>query len=243
LGPCIIEIKQYINRCLINHLSNDATYKELPDLEARILNDENYRFICEHFIDDKTATLTTQAKAFFRNEILGMRDGQGIQYKLINITFPYFYAMPKMHKTPWASRPVASGVCSVMKELSIWLDVQLQSVVHLCPRYLKDSWHFLNDIRNLNNLKGCKLVTADATAMYTNTNTDHAIDVLNRWFELHKSDIPHDYPKVLILLGIRRLMSYNVFTYRNRFFLQLNGTAMGTNVACMYVTIYYSYHE
>jgi hypothetical protein len=243
LGPCIIEIQHYINRCLTDHLNNTDTYKELPELEARILNDMNFRFVCEHFIDDKSATLTEQAKAFFRNEILGMRDGQGIQYKQINITFPYFYAMPKMHKDPWASRPVVSGVCSIMKALSIWLDVQLQSVVHLCPCYLKDSWHFLNDIRDLKNLQGCKLITADATAMYTNINTDHAIETLDRWFTLHEAELPQPFPRDLVLLGIRRLMSQNVFTFGNRFFHQLNGTAMGTNVACMYATIYYSFHE
>ena len=243
LGPCIIEIDRYINKCLDDHLNKTDTYQELLEIDARLLNEENYRFLCKHFIDDKHATLTDQAKTFFKNELLGFRDGKGIVYKKQSITFPYFYAMPKMHKTPWASRPVVSGVCSVMKALSIWLDVQLQSVVHLCPCYLKDSWHFLNDIRNLKNLQRCKLVTADATAMYTNINTDHAIDTLNRWFELHEAELPPDYPRALILLGIRRLMSQNVFTFGSRFFLQMNGTAMGTNVACMYATIYYSYHE
>ena len=38
-------------------------------------------------------------------------------------------------------------------------------------------------------------------------------------------------------------MEFTVFTFGNRFFLQLNGTAMGTNVACMWATIYYSYYE
>ena len=38
-------------------------------------------------------------------------------------------------------------------------------------------------------------------------------------------------------------MENNVFTFGSRFFLQTNGTAMRTNVACMYATIYYSYHE
>jgi hypothetical protein len=243
LGPCIIEIDKYINKCLDDHLNKANTYKELQELDARLLNEENYRFLCKHFIDDKQATLTDQARAFFENELLGFRDGKGIVYKKQSITFPYFYAMPKMHKNPWASRPVVSGVCSVMKALSIWLDVQLQSVVHLCPCYLKDSWHFLNDIRDLKNLQGCKLVTADATAMYTNINTDHAIDTLKRWFTLHEAELPESFPKELILIGIRRLMSQNVFSFGSRFFLQLNGTAMGTNVACMYATIYYSYHE
>jgi hypothetical protein len=243
LGPCIIEIDRYINLCLDDHLNKADTYKELFELDARLLNEENYRFLCKHFIDDKNATLTDQAKSFFRKELLGFRDGKGIVYKKQNITFPYFYALPKMHKTPYGTRPVVSGVCSVMKCLSIWLDVQLQSVVHLCPFYLKDSWHFLNDIKDLTNLQGCKLVTSDADAMYTNINTDHAIEILDKWFELHKHELPPDFPKDLILLGMRRLMSNNIFTFGNRFFLQLNGTAMGTNAACMYATIYYSYHE
>ena len=38
-------------------------------------------------------------------------------------------------------------------------------------------------------------------------------------------------------------MKFNVFTFGNRFFQQINSTAMSTNAACMYATIYYSYHE
>jgi hypothetical protein len=246
LGPCIMEIEQYINRCLTDHLNITDTYKELPEIEARIINEENFRWVCKHFIDDPKANLTKQARTFFILELFGgktFRDGYGKAYKLSRIGLPYFYILPKVHKTPWASRPVVSGVTSVMKCLSVWLDVQLQNVVHLCPCYLKDSWQFLNDIKQYKNAKGYKLVTSDATAMYTNINTEHAIEIIKKWFELHKNDLPENYPTTLVLIGIHRLMSNNTFTFGNRFFLQRNGTAMGTNVACMYATIYYSYHE
>jgi len=66
---------------------------------------------------------------------------------------------------------------------------------------------------------------------------------MEKWCDLHRNDIPEDFPRELVLKGIKRLMENNVFTFGDRFFLQLNGTAMGTNVACMYATIYYSYHE
>ena len=92
-------------------------------------------------------------------------------------------------------------------------------------------------------MKGCKFVTSDADSFYTNINTEHAIEVLEKWFKLHEEELPAGFPVELILLGIRRLMENNVFTFGSRFFLQTNGTAMGTNVACMYATIYYSYHE
>ena len=152
--------------------------------------------------------------------------------------------MPKVHKKPdWKTRPVTSGVFSVLEPLSKYLDVQLQKVVFLCPAYLKDSWHFLTDIRDLTNLRGCSLITADAVLMYTNINTEHAIEVIRLWFEKHDNRIPHDFPRELVLDGLAYLMRHNVFSFGDRYFLQLNRTAMGTNVACMYATIYYSLHK
>ena len=48
-----------------------------------------------------------------------------IQHLQKTIEFAYFYAMPKMHKKPWATRPVVSGICSVLDPLDRWLDIQL----------------------------------------------------------------------------------------------------------------------
>ena len=93
-----------------------------------------------------------------------------------------------------------------------------------------DSWHFLNEIKRLKNLPDCKLVTINAVGMYANINTKHAIDSIAKWFELHQNDIPFDFPTKLVLDSIERLMRFNVFTFGNRFFLQLNGTAMETNI-------------
>ena len=161
-----------------------------------------------------------------------------------NILLLYFYMMPKVHKKLyWKTRPVISGVSLVLEPLSKFLDLQLQKAVHLCPAYLKDSWQFLNDIRHLSNLTGYSLVTADAVLMYTNINTEHAISTFADWFKLHNKDIPGDFPRELVLNGLAYLMRHNVFSFSNSYFLQLNGTAMGTNVACMYATIYYNFHE
>ena len=82
---------------------------------------------------------------------------------------------------------------------------------------------------------------SNADSFYTNINTEHAIEILEQWFKLYKHELPAGFPVKLILLGIRRLMENNIFTFRRRYFVQTNGTAIGMNVACMYATIYYSY--
>ena len=88
-----------------------------------------------------------------------------------------------------------------------------------------------------------RIVTSNAKAMYININTDHAIEIIRLWFELHTAKLQANFPTDLILDSIERLMKFNVFTFGSSFFIQTNGTAMGTNAAYMYATIYYSYHK
>ena len=87
------------------------------------------------------------------------------------------------------------------------------------------------------------IVTSDAKVMYVNINMDHTIETIRLCFYLQAAKLPANFRIDLILESIERLMKFNVFTFGNRFFIQTNGTAMGTNAACMYATIYYSYHK
>ena len=156
-------------------------------MDARILNEENFRFICTHFIDNSKATITNQTRTFFLRKCLGFKDEtNGVTCKNRNVTFLYVYMIPKVHKKPdWKTRPVVSGVTSIMRSLSIRLNAMLQQVVHLCLFYLKDSWHLLNDLKKLKAIKGCKFLISDAGSFYTNINIEHAIETLEQWFKLH----------------------------------------------------------
>ena len=75
----------------------------------------------------------------------------------------------------------------------------------------------LNDLKKkMVTIKGLKLITADANAMYTNINTKHAIEVLKKWFKLHEKELPADFPLKLVLAGIEHLMTHNVFSFGTR---------------------------
>jgi hypothetical protein len=161
-----------------------------------------------------------------------------------HLWLPYFYLLPKIHKTPWKTQPVVSGVSTVNEPLSKWIDIQLQQVIHLCPAYLKDSWQLLRMLRELPPLPPDTICfTADAVLMYTNIDNQHPIETFGRWLNLHRANLPTYFPSLKILKGLDIITRNNVFSFGNRFFKQANGTAMGTPCACSYATIYYSYHE
>ena len=81
--------------------------------------------------------------------------------------------------------------------------------------------------------------------MYDNIGTDHAIESIGKWFNLYKTDCRKSGILVtdFILKGIAIVMRNNIFDFNDITCWQENGTAMGTSLACMFATIYYSYHD
>ena len=241
LGPAIMEMDVYIRQALV-HLDDRQQYHEISQTTAAELDEANYRRILRGTVDN--TQLDMESRTFFTKKLCGPRNKDGQVLRPDHLQLPYFYALPKVHKTPWKTRPVVSGVSTVVEPLSQWIDTQLKRVIHLCPSYLKDGWQLVRALRDIPTLPpDAVCYTADAVPMYSNINTDHGIATIARWLELHRSELPRDFPTALVLDGLDTVMRYNVFSFGSRRFLQLDGTAMGTSCACNYATIYYSYHE
>ena len=79
--------------------------------------------------------------------------------------------------------------------------------------------------------------------MYTNIDSDHALETIEKWFTNFANELPIDYPTSLILKTLDIVMHNNIFQFGDTWWRQNIGTAMGTSCACIYSTIYYAYHE
>ena len=75
LGLCILEIEQCTNRCLSNHLVRKETYKELTELEAVVLNEKNFRWVCKVFNNKLQEAFSEEDNDFFIELIHGKLDG------------------------------------------------------------------------------------------------------------------------------------------------------------------------
>ena len=97
-------------------------------------------------------------------------------------------------------------------------------------------------MKNLGKLpKNARLVTADATSMYTNINTDHGVATLRGFLEELESNesLSPDFNIEMIIEAAMLMVHGNIFEYGNAYFRQLIGTAMGTPSAVLWAIIYY----
>jgi hypothetical protein len=79
--------------------------------------------------------------------------------------------------------------------------------------------------------------------MYTNIDTNHAIDVIGKWLDSIANQLPANFPLKVVKAAMVLVMKNNIFEWGDLYFLQLLGTAMGTSAACMWATIYFAVHE
>ena len=72
--------------------------------------------------------------------------------------------------------------------------------------------------------------------MYTNIDTDHAIEVISEW--LDSLPLPKGLPLAVIKAAMELVMRNNMFVWGDCYFLQLLGTAMGTYIRYIHMGHY-----
>lgn len=228
LGPAIIERRVYIQRALSDHLRTD-TYRQLTPNEA------NNRM--------------TAIKRILRNFIAKYPENHDKTFLMRSMqsddSFAKFYLLAKIHKTPWATRPIVSVSGSLLHGLGRWTDLILQDIVKRLPYVYQSSTSVVERLRKLSRLPtGARLFTMDARSMYTNINTQHALAQITAFLE--SSPLCSDLSSTIkcgLVAALRIIMCHNVFRFGDTYWLQLKGTAMGTPPAPMYATLYFAIHE
>ena len=228
LGPAIINTNQYRERAYTDHLNDQTTYRELSETAAlgRI---KAVRRMLNHFI--ARDSLSDDDRRFLKRST--------------KTTEPFgrFYLLAKVHKQPWKTRPIVSYTGTLLHGLGRWLDHQLQKIVRILPYVTTSSASLVAHLRHRNFPPGSKLITIDATSMYTNINTTHALQKISDFLKnsticRHVDINPDD-----VITALTIIMRHNVFRFDSRYWVQLTGTAMGAPPAPTYATIYFAIHE
>jgi len=120
----------------------------------------------------------------------------------------------------------------------------MKTLLPLIPSYIKkNSFELIKELKSHHLPPSAKLVTADASSMYTYIDTTTGIQAMQDLFELFHEHIPTNFPRDFFLTTLEINMKNNIFSFGDTFWLQLQGTAMGTPEALLYCIITYGVHE
>lgn len=159
-------------------------------------------------------------------------------------TVPKFHVIPKVHKTPWSSRPIVPSHSWITSRASTVVDHFLQKALKQFHWVLQSTRDFVRKLRasyqQHGNFKNCTLVTGDVKEMYTNIPIDQAVDVCTsalRFVDLEGNS----YDGMVQLLNF--VLRNNFFEYQDTVYWQHEGIAMGTSCAPTVANLYLAVFE
>ena len=163
LGPVLLERDTYVRRCLTDHLLKD-TYEAFTSTEATAFTDAT-RELLNNFERDHSAVISADDMKYLNRYRASVQD-----------PYAYFYALVKVHKRPWQTRPIVSVSGSLLYGLGKWLDQQLQPFIKSLPTYLSSSTILKQDLDKMRgtNFRRMSLFTGDIIAMYPSIDLDDA---------------------------------------------------------------------
>jgi hypothetical protein len=214
LGLAVMDSDKYTLQILQEHLLT-KDYSQLT------------RETAAHRMEDIKTTLknliATQSNTLSRTEITFFKGSLQLQHRL-----PIFYGLPKVHKDPIALQPVVSTTNSFLAVFSVWLDYKMKDLLPLINSHTKNSTRIIKELEYKKIPANARLFTADTKSMYTNIETDLGINTIKDFLNHNTNNLPVNFPSFLFREILEIFMCNNIFTFRDTYWQQLTGTAMGT---------------
>jgi len=151
---------------------------------------------------------------------------------------PQFHTIPKVHKTPWASRPIVPSHSWVTTTTSEVLDYLCQPLLEQFPWIVNSSKEVINQIEKIRLISSDPvwILTGDVTAFYTNIPPKDCAREIGKFWKRLRND-SKIRPRTLRNMT-KFVMNHNYLEYRGQTFHQLNGLAMGTACAPVLANLY-----
>lgn len=155
-----------------------------------------------------------------------------------------FYLLPKIHKNPnsWSlpfvippGRPIVSDCSSDTYRLAEYIEYYLNPISNKHPSYIKDTYDFLDKVRQAKIPENSLLFTVDIDSLYTNIDIEAGLKAVKNCFKKYPDKTRPD-EQLLQLLEIN--LKRNDFEFDGKYYLQVKGTAMGKRFAPSYANIY-----
>ena len=150
------------------------------------------------------------------------------------------YFLKKIHKNPPGIRPIVSSCGSITENISAFIDHWLQPYVKQLPSYIQNSTSFIKTIEREKFPPNCILASIDVSSLYTNIPHEEGIESLTLFLNDKTQSYKHpEQPTPQILTELANIvLKNNAFEFNEEYYLQKQGTAMGTKMAPAYANLF-----
>ncbi|CAJ0966902.1 unnamed protein product [Ranitomeya imitator] len=151
---------------------------------------------------------------------------------------PVFYTLPKIHKNlehP-PGRPIVAATNSILSPIAMFLEKILTPHIQSTKSFLLDIGAFLEVIQNMESIPAdAILASLDVKDLYTSIPHEEGINSVKK---LLSTTGTHEQQINLVVKLLTIVLDSNHFLFQDQFYLQIRGTAMGSNVAPPYANCY-----
>jgi hypothetical protein len=245
LGLAVSELGWVIAKCL-DLLSDEKSYTKIKESHAR----ETCEYHCKSM--EELAVLaddchSKQLAGFLRSNITPQQDRRRtgrfqheIVYDIHKV--PFFYGIPKIHKTPTKMRPIIPCHSAIQNPAAAYITKSLKPLVKAAPTIIhgtKDLAIKLSKVRMVNRKKQkLYIVTGDVVAYYPNIDLDKCLKLVKEMYMEYKGytnetiELLDEQDRKLFELFCGCLEHGNrilICQFFENFYMQRQGLAMGVS--------------
>jgi len=242
-GAVVILSKQHYKEMILKHLDDEKVYKKVTVNIDKTIQKQLFKHIDKY------------KNQLHKNEISAL--------KVSTYNTSNFYGLPKIHKSKEITdtittqnkeliilqepkdlslRPIVGGPNCLTKKLSLLIDILLKPFIKHIKSYIKDSVDFLNKCQRTVN-EDCLIVTFDVKSLYTSIPHDLGLKAVDYFLTTFNNELHPRFSKQFILESVNFILKNNSLTFDELYYLQLQGTAMGTIFAPTYASLTMAFHE
>lgn len=144
---------------------------------------------------------------------------------------PKLYGLPKIHKEGHPLRPIVSQIDSPTYKLAQHLSKILSKLRGNTDTYVRDSYHFISQIKDLRLTDEELMVSFDVQSLFTNLPLYDCIEIVKK--KLRDNNLSPEYAELL-----EHCLTSGYLYWENNFYMQINGVAMGSPVSPVVADIY-----
>jgi hypothetical protein len=130
--------------------------------------------------------------------------------------FGLLYLLMKIHKSPMKTRPIVSLKGSLLHGLGLWANKKLQQYTTTQNAYFKSRFDLKTELVTMDVPPGARLFISYAVSMYTNINTDRALQLISQHIRENVSQLAN-VPAEALIEALEIIMTLNNIDPRPRY--------------------------